>query len=665
MIHSCFLILSRASVRILILSASMLLLFLPLAFAQESATILGDEPTSAEVGGPRIRPVRTDSPRDTLATFLRLRDGFEKALIGYRAERSVRKAEQLVLITTQFRALIDLSEVAATSRQKVGNDTMGDLLDIFGRVEIPNLDDVPDENAFNDESLAQYRIPNTPIRITRIDTGPREGEFLFNSRTVLIAPRFFLSVSDLPLRSNLGIRSWSASLPQLTGPYIPAAVVSAMPPSMRALWLDTPIWKIIATTVIGFIAALVLAGLHRWLSRTEPASRIGAHSWRLIHPVSILIVVALVIPFVDTQINTSGRFSSLVDTTMTILIYSTSAWLFWIATRLFVEWIILSPRIAEESLDANLLRLVAGMIGVVGITIIIAYGGQAVGLPILSVLAGLGIGGLAIALAIRPTLENLIGGIILYVDKPIRIGDFCNFGQRMGTVEAIGVRSTQLRGLDRTLISVPNAHLADMEIVNWAQCDELLINETIGVRYETTPDQLRYVLAQMREMLHAHPRINNDTIRVRFSGYGDSALNITIRVYAKTREFNDFHAIREDLFLRIYDLVTEAGTGFAFPSRTLYMGKDDGLDEEAGREAEERVSAWRRAGQLPFPRFKHERLQQIDDTLDYPPKGSHEAGHEDLEAAAGAEHLSAETLPGEDTSEETDEEEDGKAPAPN
>ena len=444
----------------------------------------------------------------------------------------------------------------------MGNDTMGDLLDIFGRVEIPNLDDVPDENAFNDESLAQYRIPNTPIRITRIDTGPREGEFLFNSRTVLIAPRFFLSVSDLPLRSNLGIRSWSASLPQLTGPYIPAAVVSAMPPSMRALWLDTPIWKIIATTVIGFIAALVLAGLHRWLSRTEPASRIGAHSWRLIHPVSILIVVALVIPFVDTQINTSGRFSSLVDTTMTILIYSTSAWLFWIATRLFVEWIILSPRIAEESLDAN-------------------------------------------------------------------------------------------------------AHLADMEIVNWAQCDELLINETIGVRYETTPDQLRYVLAQMREMLHAHPRINNDTIRVRFSGYGDSALNITIRVYAKTREFNDFHAIREDLFLRIYDLVTEAGTGFAFPSRTLYMGKDDGLDEEAGREAEERVSAWRRAGQLPFPRFKHERLQQIDDTLDYPPKGSHEAGHEDLEAAAGAEHLSAETLPGEDTSEETDEEEDGKAPAPN
>ena len=195
---------ARVFARFLILSASMLMLFLPLAFAQETGAILGDEPTSAEVGGPTIRPVRTDSPRDTLATFLRLRDGFEKALIDYRAERSVRKAEQLVLIAAQFRALIDLSEVVASSRQEVGNDTMGYLLDIFGRVDLPNLDDVPDEDDFDDESLAQYRIPNTPIRITRIDTGPREGEFLFNSRTVLVAPRFFLSVSDLPLRSNLG-----------------------------------------------------------------------------------------------------------------------------------------------------------------------------------------------------------------------------------------------------------------------------------------------------------------------------------------------------------------------------------------------------------------------------------------------------------------------------
>nr|NIS39467.1 mechanosensitive ion channel [Desulfuromonadales bacterium] len=99
-------------------------------------------------------------------------------------------------------------------------------------------------------------------------------------------------------------------------------------------------------------------------------------------------------------------------------------WLFWLGARLFIEWIILSPRIPDQSLDANLLRLVAGAAGVIGVAIILAFGGQEMGLPVLSIVAGLGIGGLAVALAIRPTLENLIGGVILYVDRPVRVGDF-------------------------------------------------------------------------------------------------------------------------------------------------------------------------------------------------------------------------------------------------
>jgi MscS family membrane protein len=208
------------------------------------------------------------------------------------------------------------------------------------------------------------------------------------------------------------------------------------------------------------------------------------------------------------------------------------------------------------------------------------------------------------------------------------------------------------------LVSIPNAQFADMEIVNWARCDEMLINEVIGLRYETTADQLRYFLAKLREMLHAHPRINSDTIRVRFSGYGDSSLNVTIRVYAQTREWNDFHAIREDIFLRVFDLVNEAGTGFAFPSRTIYLGKDEGLDTETAQRAADQVKVWRRSGRLPFPRYAPETLEKIDGTLDYPPKGSPEAGHEDLEAAAGAERLSAEPLSDEEPVEPANEEDD-------
>ncbi len=650
---------TKSLLQLLAITTAMFVVASPLAKAEEAATIQAGYAVTAATG-PQIRPVRTDSPRDTLSTFLRLRDDLETVLREYRAKRSADGAEHISLLAAQFRALIDLSQVAKSLRSELGDDTTIYLLDIFGRVDVPNLDNVPDADAFEDDGLAQYRIPKTPIRITRIEEGPREGEFLFNARTVHAALRFYRAVEGLPLRSRLGITSWSTEVPQFAGPLIPSAVVSAMPESMRALWLDTPVWKVIATTLVALIAVLLFASINRWLSRAEPDTRVASLSWRLIRPLSILILVGLLIPFVDRQINNSGVFSTVVDMITTALVYVPAAWLFWLGTRLFVEWIVLSPRIHEESLDANLLRLVAGSVGVVGVTITLAYGGQELGVPILSMLAGLGIGGLAVALAIRPTLENLIGGVILFIDKPVRVGDFCTFGAKTGTVESIGIRSTQIRGRDRTLISVPNSQFADMEIVNWARCDEMLIKETIGVRYETTPDQLRYALAKLREMLHAHPRINSETVRVRFSGYGDSSLNITIRVYAMTREWNDFHAIREDVFLRTYDIITEAGTGFAFPSHTIYMGKDSGLDEETGKKAMERVQAWRRSGRLPFPRFPPEQLERIDDTLDYPPRGSPEAGQENLEPVAVAERLSAEPVPEEQPAEEPAEQKESK-----
>ena len=131
--------------------------------------------------------MRTDSPRDALRTFLRLRDSLETALLEYRAERSADRAELISLLLAQFRALVDLSQVAQTSRSELGNDTNTYLLDIFGRVAMPNLDIVPDAEAFADEGLAQYRIPKTPIRITRIDEGPRSTPALYTSPRDFIA----------------------------------------------------------------------------------------------------------------------------------------------------------------------------------------------------------------------------------------------------------------------------------------------------------------------------------------------------------------------------------------------------------------------------------------------------------------------------------------------
>jgi MscS family membrane protein len=458
---------------------------------------------------------------------------------------------------------------------------------------------------------------------------------------VQIAPWFLETIRDLPLDSRLDTDSITTFGKQLTGPLIPASVVAAVPPALERLWLDTPIWK--AGSLIAALAGLaaLLAGLHRVLAAWRPAHRRWAVLSRAILPAAILAVATGLVPFLAAQLNISGRFANALGTAETVVRYVALAWLLWLTVRLAAEGLIRPPKIPADSLDADMLRLLSSTLGLVGVAIVLALGGQAIGLPVLSVVAGLGIGGLAVALAVRPTLENLIGGVILYVDRPVTVGDFCSFGDQMGTVQSVGIRSTKLRALDRTLISVPNAQFADMQIVNWAECDEMLIEETLGLRYETTADQLRYVLAELRRMLHAHPRITSDSVRVRFWGYGASEIRVNVRVYASTREWNDFFAIREDVFFRIFEIVRASGTDFALQSRTLYLGRDPGVDAAKGHRAERTVEAWRRGRRLPFPRLRPEELERIDGTLDYPPRGSHEAGAEDLASITGAEPLSA------------------------
>ncbi len=244
------------------------------------------------------------------------------------------------------------------------------------------------------------------------------------------------------------------------------------------------------------------------------------------------------------------------------------------------------------------------------------------GFNVAALIAGLGVGGIAIALAAQKTVENLFGGVTILADRPVRVGDFCRFGDQVGTVEEIGLRSTRVRTLGRTVVTVPNAEFSSLQLENFAKRDQILLHTTLGVRYETTPRQLRYVLARLREMLLGHPMISPDPARVRFVGFGAYSLDLEVYAYARTSDWNQFLQIREDVFLRMMDIVDESGTGFAFPSSTTYIGRDDGVDEARSREAEKKVDAWQAAGALPFPEFAQARRAELEDGLDWPPEGS-------------------------------------------
>jgi MscS family membrane protein len=190
------------------------------------------------------------------------------------------------------------------------------------------------------------------------------------------------------------------------------------------------------------------------------------------------------------------------------------------------------------------------------------------------VLAGLGIGGLAIALAAQKTIENLFGGISVLSDKSLQVGDTCRVGEHVGQVEDIGLRSTAIRALDRKLVYIPNGVLATMQLENLSSRDKFRFNHVIGLRYETTPDQLRNVLAALRRLLYQHPNVENESARVRLLRFGAYSLDAELFAYVLAAGYLEFLGVQEDLLLRIMDIVSNSGTGFAFPSQTTYTASD-------------------------------------------------------------------------------------------
>jgi MscS family membrane protein len=202
------------------------------------------------------------------------------------------------------------------------------------------------------------------------------------------------------------------------------------------------------------------------------------------------------------------------------------------------------------------------------------------GFDVTALIAGLGIGGIAVALALQKTLENLFGGATLLADRPVQVGDFCRFGNQLGTIEEIGIRSTRIRTLDRTLVSVPNAEFATLQLENYTRRDKIWYHPTIGLRYETTPQQLRRVLSGVREMLQAHSRVDPEGARIRFTRFGAYSLDLEIFAYVKATDYAEYLEVAEDLNLRLMDIVQEAGAGFAFPSNTTYLARDISLAQE-------------------------------------------------------------------------------------
>ncbi len=251
----------------------------------------------------------------------------------------------------------------------------------------------------------------------------------------------------------------------------------------------------------------------------------------------------------------------------------------WISVRLIgclvVRWAAVrrergdTNRVALVGLGGRLLQVLAFIIGVLALL-------QSVGINLTPVLAGLGVGGIAVALASQKTLENLFGGMMVIGDRPVRIGQFCRVGTMTGTVEDIGLRSTRIRTVARTEIFIPNADMAIQSIENFTTRDKFLFNHTITLRHDTTADQLRFVLAGARTLLSQHPQVEQASARVRLVRFTSTGFDVELFAYVTVIELETFLPIQEDLLLRLMDIIEAGGTSLAAPVQTIGLARNAG-----------------------------------------------------------------------------------------
>ncbi|HSD29254.1 MAG TPA: mechanosensitive ion channel family protein, partial [Vicinamibacteria bacterium] len=209
------------------------------------------------------------------------------------------------------------------------------------------------------------------------------------------------------------------------------------------------------------------------------------------------------------------------------------------------------------------------------VKVFVAVGGlvatlAALGYPVATVLAGLGIGGLALAFGAQKTIENLFGSISLAADQPFRVGDFVKVEDFTGNVERIGMRSTRIRTLDRTLVSIPNGQLADMRIEDFASRDRIRFAATVSLVYATSEAQVRRVSSEIEAMLGAHPKVWPGPV-AKLLGFGPSSLDVEVLCWFQTSDYDEFRELRQEALLGIMRIVAEAGTTLAFPTQTVHF----------------------------------------------------------------------------------------------
>jgi len=334
---------------------------------------------------------------------------------------------------------------------------------------------------------------------------------------------------------------------------------------IRTLFLDQPAWRWLGILVVlgaGFAAVRWFFRLSSyWAKRGEPAGK-----WvELLRPLSIVLVTPIAVVILVEVLRVSGNLYEVATRSLWTVFFLALTWLVWVAGGVVAESVISVEKLRTSSIDSQLIRLMLRLLTIIVAVAILVRGADRIGLPAYSVLAGLGVGGLAVALAAQQTLANLLGSLIIMFEKPFAIGHAIKLKDIEGTVESVGFRSTRIRTPSNSLLTIPSSQLVNSPIDNMEMRQYRQVKTILNLTYDTPHEKIEDFLEGIKYILLTQPETRKDKIQAVLYDLGPDSLNILLNFFLqvpdRATELNE----RQRVLLDILSLAETKGIRFATP----------------------------------------------------------------------------------------------------
>lgn len=561
---------------------------------------LANSVQGTEVVNP-LRPADMSSPRATLEGFVESMDE------AYRRSNEVistfAASDRLYLSAEERQRLnaarsgairavrsLDTSRISPVVRDIVSVERAIQLKEVLDRIGLPSFDAIPDTNAMARASTKRWRLPDTEIDIVLIEDGARAGDYLVSADTVDRLPEFYERVKNLSYRPGPA-KQLSDTYRALSGSetatiyeiisnspigldrVIPTRWMLRLPDWAKARLAGVAIWQWLGFVLGLLVGTLFIFGVYRLARRfaRRKGDEPGPSWYSLLTPAAILVVAWFVVQLLSIVFRIGGNPRMVMAFAQTLAVFLSAAWLSVIGAGLLGETIAASEHLTRRSLDSQLIRLGTRFIGIVIAVGLLMEAASELGFPAYSVLAGLGVGGLAIALAARDSLANLLGSVLIMFEKPFRVGHTIRISGSEGTVENVGFRSTRIRTPDNSLISIPNNLVVNASVENLSLRPMRRQRLLVQVTYGTPSEKMELLALGIKQAISDHPLTNKENFHVRFNDFGESSLNIVVIFQLVVTNVGDELGAREEILFLIMAAAKEIGVEFAFPTRTLHV----------------------------------------------------------------------------------------------